>query len=315
MIHANPQLDPWNLRPQQRIRLPTETLLPQGPREGIVVNVPEMRLYYFPRDNANVFVYAVAVGRADWETPLGTTQVTAKVRNPVWYPPETIRAEHAAQGDPLPPAVPPGPDNPLGTLALRLGWPLVLIHGTNMPLGGIGMPVTHGCIRLYPQDIETLFEQVPVGTRVTFIDQPYKLGRHRGHWYLEAHAPLAEDPRVLASPDIAPALTKVKARAGDSSQDPALNWDRVAAVLRRSDGTPMSVETPPFTTAPRPTHAPSAAATVRRTALAEAETNPLLLALGLLVILALLTGLVRLLAGLIRRRRGRLHRGNIGTGA
>src|SRR2546422_4007656 len=94
MIHANPQLDPWNLRPAARVRLPTEMLLPQGPREGIVVNVPEMRLYYFSGDDTNVFVYAIAVGCVDWKTPLGTTAVSAKVRNPTWYPPETIRAEH-----------------------------------------------------------------------------------------------------------------------------------------------------------------------------------------------------------------------------
>lgn len=316
VVHANPQLDPWKLHAHQRIALPTQMLLPQGSREGIVVNVPEMRLYFFPGEGKNVFVYPVAVGRLDWKTPLGTTQVTAKVRAPTWYPPQSIRVEHAAQGDPLPDAVPPGEDNPLGTLALRLSWPLVLIHGTNKPMGGIGMPVTHGCIRLYPQDIDALFEQVAVGTPVRFIDQPFKLGRHAGRWLLEAHAALAQDPLLrLPPPDFGPALIKMKTRAGSRAGDAALDTDRIAAVLRRSDGLPALVEK----IAPVAPHHAQARARLReqrRNVAADAAQNPLLLlvrdplllaalllALGLLVVLALLT------AGRIRRR---LRRREIG---
>ncbi len=237
LVHANPRLDAWRLVPGQRVELPTSMLLPRAPRNGIVVNVPEMRLYYFPDDGANVFVYPVAVGRVDWKTPLGTTQVQAKVRDPVWHPPESIRIEHAAKGDPLPEVVPPGPDNPLGAFALRLGWPDVLIHGTNMPLGGIGMPVTHGCIRLYPQDIKTLFDQVAVGTAVAFIDEPYKIGRHNGRWHVEAHAILSENPHVRGPRDVTPTLQKLKAW-----EAPGIDWNKVATAIRQSDGLPTIVQ-------------------------------------------------------------------------
>ncbi len=301
VIRANQGVDPWKLHAGQRIALPTRLLLPHVPREGIVINVPEMRLYYFPRDDARVFVYPVAVGRVDWKTPLGATMVTSKVADPTWHPTPSIIAEHAALGDPLPAEVPPGEDNPLGKFAMRLGWPEILIHGTDKPMGGIGMPVTHGCVRLYPQDIQALFEQVPVGTRVNFVEQPYKLGRDAGHWYVEARPALTENPHaVVSTPEVEAALTTLKSRV-DADHIVGLDWGVIGAVLRRGDGLPAAVE-PRLAAASmqpaisRPHEAP----------LAGAEKKPRLLALGLLVALAL--G-----ARLFRRRLG-FHRGNIGGG-
>src|SRR5690606_15287792 len=189
---ANPDVDPWLPGEGTEIVIPSQFVLPRAPREGIVVNVAELRLYYFPdKDGRRVITHPISIGRQDWSTPLGTTTITAKQANPSWYPPQSIREEHAAMGDPLPAVVPPGPDNPLGKHALRLGLPGYLIHGTNKP-SGVGMRVTHGCIRMFPEDIEALYESVPVGTKVRIVNQPYKLGWSAEGLYLEAHPPLEE---------------------------------------------------------------------------------------------------------------------------
>jgi L,D-transpeptidase ErfK/SrfK len=155
-----------------------------------------MRLYYFPPPEPGippaVQTYPVSIGRMDWATPLGETKLVRKDRDPAWYPPESIREEHAAQGDPLPRVVPPGPDNPLGKYALRLEIPGYLIHGTNKAFG-VGMRVSHGCIRMLPEDIAELFARIPVGTPVRIINQPVKAGWYGGDLYLEVHPPLEED--------------------------------------------------------------------------------------------------------------------------
>lgn len=136
--------------------------------------------------------YALGIGREGWSTPVGVTRVTGKRPNPSWTPPESIRREHAEQGDALPAVVPPGPENPLGEYAIYLGMPGYLIHGTNKPYG-VGMRVSHGCIRLYPEDISRLFPRVPEGTPVRIINEPYKLGWIDGRLYIEAHKPLSEE--------------------------------------------------------------------------------------------------------------------------
>jgi L,D-transpeptidase ErfK/SrfK len=200
---ANPGVDAWLPGEGTEITIPTRFVLPRAPRRGIIVNVAELRLYYFPEDSGppppgvppgarRVVTHPISVGRMDWSTPLGVTKVTSRVANPSWYPPQSIRDEHAARNDVLPRVVPPGPDNPLGTHALRLGLPGYLIHGTNMP-SGVGMRVTHGCIRLFPEDIESLYKSVPTGTVVQIVNQPVKLGwTADGGLYLESHPPLPE---------------------------------------------------------------------------------------------------------------------------
>ncbi len=196
IVHANPGVDRWAPGEGNPIVLPTRHILPDTPREGLVLNIAEMRLYYYPKANAGeervVYTYPVSIGRMDWKTPMGLTKVVAKEVDPAWRPPASIKAEHAKEGDILPDVVPGGPDNPLGRRAMRLGVPGYLIHSTNKPYG-IGMRVTHGCVRMYPEDIERLFDMVPVGTPVRLVDQPVKVGRLNGQLMVESHAPLEED--------------------------------------------------------------------------------------------------------------------------
>lgn len=191
--HANPDVDPWLPGEGTEIVLPLQHVLPDVERVGVVLNLPELRLYYFPNDGSNTVVtHPISIGRMEWKTPLGSTTVVRKSVDPTWYPPESIRKEHAEMGDPLPAVVPPGPDNPLGNHALYLGISGYLIHGTNKP-AGLGMRVTHGCIRMFPEDIEALFDVIEPGTSVTIVNQPYKLGWGEGGLYLEAHRPLGEE--------------------------------------------------------------------------------------------------------------------------
>lgn len=241
--HANPSVDPWLPGAGARVILPTRFILPAAPREGVVINVAEMRLYYYPSASAGerpqVVSYPISIGRGDWETPLITTTLTAKVKDPSWHPPESVRREHAADGDPLPKIVPPGPDNPLGGYALRLGLPSYLIHGTNKPFG-IGMQVTHGCIRLYPEDIEALFAAVPVGAPVRIINQPYKAGWHDGELFLEVHAPLSGSVEVEPAQNLTPVVGQVIAATEGRPEYP-VDWEKVRAVVREHAGIPVAV--------------------------------------------------------------------------
>jgi len=197
IVRANPDVDTWLPGEGTAVTLPTRYVLPHGPRNGVVLNLAEYRLYYYPIPEAGqpavVMTYPISIGRMDWETPLGRTTIISKVRNPAWYPPESIRAEHAADGDPLPRIVPPGPQNPLGQYAMRLGLPGYLIHGTNRP-AGVGMRVTHGCIRMFPEDIDYLFGRVDVSTAVRIINEPVKMGWDGDELVVEVHQTLEESP-------------------------------------------------------------------------------------------------------------------------
>ncbi len=194
IVLANPRVDRWIPGEDTQALIPSRYILPRATRRGLVLNVPEMRLYYFPaKKDASRFVYTypVSIGRMDWATPLGATRIASKTRNPAWRPPASIRAEAAAVGETLPELIPPGPDNPLGDHALRLALPGYLIHGTNRPFG-VGMRVTHGCVRMYPEDIAQLFPMVPVGTVVQIVNQPVKIGWLFDTLFIEVHPPLEE---------------------------------------------------------------------------------------------------------------------------
>lgn len=247
---ANPGVDPWLPGDGAEVVVPNLYVLPAAPRQGIVVNVPEMRMYYYPgpargkggRDTASsgeVMTFPISIGRQNWVTPHGNMKIVAKAKDPAWYPPESIREEHAAEGDPLPRVVPPGPDNPLGRHALRLSAAGYLIHGTNKPYG-IGMRVTHGCIRMYPKDVETVFDSVRVGTAVHVVNQPYKVGLAWGRIFLEAHPHLDEDAALFSdqySTVVRLILERVKA------YDVKLEWEQVRAALKARDGVPREVGT------------------------------------------------------------------------
>ncbi len=247
---ANPGVDPWLPKAGTRITVPTRFVLPHGAREGIVLNLPEMRLYYYPQVERGrapaVMTFPIGVGREGWLTPLGLTGVVGKVTNPAWVVPASIQAEHAADGDPLPKVVPPGPDNPLGEFALRLGFPGYLIHGTNKAYS-VGMRTSHGCIRMYPEDIAELYGRVAVGTPVRVVNQPYKSGRAGGVLYLEAHAPLreADTPPVE---NLTPAIGALMGGAIGVLAEPA--WERVRAIASRHDGIPAPIDAVQAATAP-----------------------------------------------------------------
>jgi L,D-transpeptidase ErfK/SrfK len=243
IIRANPRVDVWVPGADKRLTLPGRRILPPGPREGIVVNLPEHRLYYYPKPRKGekpvVITYPVSIGKMDWRTPLGETRIVAKVRNPPWYPPESVRKEHAERGDILPKVVPPGPDNPLGNFAMRLGVGSgsYLIHGTNNPVA-VGMAVTHGCIRMYPEDVEALFPLVPVGTKVSLINEPVKVAWVGGELLLEVHPPVDAEGQSV-EPDLQllePLLDQVL-----GSDIAAIHWDLARDTLQSATGMPTLV--------------------------------------------------------------------------
>ena len=195
MKQANPDVDMWVPKEGAQVLLPTSFILPNARRRGVVVNIAEYRLYfYFQQDGQDmVATFPISIGRMDWKTPLGDWKVTRKRARPTWRPPMSIIAEYAAEGEVLPRVVGPGPDNPLGDYAINLSAPGYLIHGTNKPRG-VGMQVTHGCVRMLPEDIEWLFPQVAVGLPANIVNQPVKVGWRDGRLYVEAHLPLEEQP-------------------------------------------------------------------------------------------------------------------------
>jgi L,D-transpeptidase ErfK/SrfK len=264
IVRANPTVNVWVPGEGTEIILPNRFVLPPGPRTGLVLNLAEYRMYYYPRPQegqpAVVHTYPMSIGRMDWETPLGKTQIVAMAKNPAWYPPQSVRDEHAADGDPLPRVVPPGPANPLGTRALRLGLPGYLIHGTNRP-AGVGMRVSHGCVRMFPEDIEFLFERISVNTAVRIVNVPVKVGWDGEALVAEVH-PLLEEPQRLGDetaehletldadlqipkpekPGKNP-LTHVTEQfiVATSERAGQLDWNKVEALVERADGIPEIV--------------------------------------------------------------------------
>ncbi len=246
IVNANPGVDRWLPRPGSEVTIPGRRLVPEGPRRGIVINLPEYRLYYYPEPAKKngpreVITVPISVGRMDWKTPLGLTQITAKQKNPSWTPPESIRVEHAADGDVLPKVVPPGPDNPLGAYALRLGIPGYLIHGTDKQFG-VGMRVTHGCMRLLPEHIEALFQLAPVGTPVRLVNQPVKVGWGADALYLEVHPSLEENERP-AELLIANTLDRIQVQVA-SRPDLVVDVAAVKLAVIEKSGLPVRVTRP-----------------------------------------------------------------------
>lgn len=240
---ANPGVDPWLPGAGTPIVIPGRRILPPGPRVGIVVNIAEHRLYYYPRRRVHghhvVVTYPVSIGKMDWKTPLGLTYVSQKIRNPAWYPPASIRAEHLKEGDPLPKIVRAGPDNPLGAFAMRLAVKPgdYLIHGTNNPLA-VGMPVTHGCIRMYPEDVAALFPTVPVGTPVRLINVPVKIAFVDGQLWLEVHAPVDAQGQTVA-PELKQFEQMLDTALGNTTT--AIDWDYAIQTLKLANGIPVTV--------------------------------------------------------------------------
>ncbi len=244
ILLANPHVDRWLPEPGTTVVLPSRFILPDAPRNGMVLNLPEMRIYYYDEKGTDelgtqtLVTHPVSVGRMDWNTPLGTTRIVSKKKDPSWTPPESIRREHELEGDPLPAVVPPGPDNPLGQYAMRLGIPGYLIHSTNKPYG-VGMRVTHGCVRMYPEDIEAFFELVPINTAVTLVNQPIKIGWYGGQLYMEIHPPMEED-KVDDEALLQQALDLVKAKLGENPRV-AIRWSLLREAVAAKNGMPQII--------------------------------------------------------------------------
>lgn len=237
---ANPGVDPWVPGADRLIVLPTAHLLPDAPRDGIVINKSELRLYFFGRDG--VETHAIGVGREGFSTPLGTTKIVRKAKEPTWYPtPETRRDRPE-----LPGVVGPGPDNPLGDRALYLGWPTYLIHGTNKPYG-VGRRVSRGCIRMYPDSVRALYEKVPNGTTVTVVEQALKVGWHEGELHVEAHPDLGQLDELEENYAFTPRPGRmspedealIRRRAGEHVG--RIDWEIVRAELVARRGLPVQV--------------------------------------------------------------------------
>jgi L,D-transpeptidase ErfK/SrfK len=259
MVRANPQVDPWLPGEGTPIVIPGRHILPPGPRDGIIVNIPEHRIYYFPKarkgQTPTVVTYPVSIGKMDWQTPMGLTHVVSKEKNPTWNPPESVRAEHLANNDPLPAGViRSGPDNPLGLFAMRLAIHPgdYLIHGTNNPLA-VGMAVTHGCIRMYPEDVAAIFPTVPVGTKVYLINVPLKVAFVDGDLLLEAHPPVDAQGQ-----SVAPVLGKFEDLLNEvlGNTTTAVNWDIAVDTLKKADGIPVLVGVQADLAPPAPSSAP-----------------------------------------------------------
>ncbi|HXR02834.1 MAG TPA: L,D-transpeptidase family protein, partial [Pseudomonas sp.] len=225
-----------------QVILPTRFILPPGPREGIVINLAEYRLYYYPKGKNVVYTFPLGIGREGWGSPVSTTKVTAKTPNPTWTPPASVKAEHAADGDILPNVVPAGPDNPLGPFKFGLGLPGYLIHGSNKKFG-IGMRTSHGCFRMYNNNVLEMADMVPVGTTVRIISEPYKFGVSGGKVYLEAHTPLDEsgNPSVV---DKHTAVINALLKREDLANNLRINWDEVRDVVAAEDGMPVEIAVP-----------------------------------------------------------------------
>jgi len=205
LVRANPGVDPWVPGEGREIVLPTQFVLPTAQREGLVVNLAALRVYYFPKRKSGepqtVVTHPIGIGKVGWTTPLGSTKVVSKRKNPTWVPPASVRKEHAERGDPLPKVVPAGDDNPLGAFAMNLGWSGYLIHGTNKPYG-VGMRSSHGCMRFYPEDIALLFDEIPVGTKVTVVDQRFVSGWRDGQLYVQVMPPTEEELEQQLNPKL-----------------------------------------------------------------------------------------------------------------
>ena len=245
ILKVNPDVDRWLPGDGTPVVLPTRYILPETPREGIVLNLPEMRMYYYPPVGPGgiptVQTYPVGIGRMDWATPLGVTRIVAKVRNPTWTPPASIKREHLEMyNEVLPNVVSAGPDNPLGLFAMRLGIPGYLIHGTNKK-DGVGSRVSHGCVRMYNDDIAHLFPQVPEGSVVRIINQPVKVGRLAGALFIEAHAPFVDDydPRFEPLPPneatIQEASRVIEQKYGALFQN-QIDWESVHQAIEQGNG-------------------------------------------------------------------------------
>ncbi|WP_253444245.1 L,D-transpeptidase family protein [Halomonas sp. Y3] len=252
IVRANPDVSIWIPGEGTEVKIPGQFILPEAERTGVVINIAELRLYYFPEarngETPRVETYPIGIGREGYDTPLGVTKTTMRLEDPAWYPPRSIREEAAERGDPPPAVVPPGPDNPLGRHAILLDIPGYLIHGTNDP-DGIGMRASRGCIRMFPEDVESVFHNVPVGTRVNIIDQPIKVGWQEGQPLVQVFEPLEEQEHGMSA--LIDTISRLNA---GNANGVAFDYEQLRRLLDEPSGQVVALEPPP---APEPEEAPA----------------------------------------------------------
>lgn len=237
LLSANPGIDPWIPKPGTSLTITTMHILPPTPRKGIVINLPELRLFYY-MDNGKVMTFPIGIGRQGWQTPVAITKIIRKRKNPAWVPPASIRAEDPT----LPDVFPPGPDNPLGEYALDLGLKNILIHGTNRPYG-VGKRSSHGCIRLYPEDIAELYKAVKMETAIAIIDMPFKIGWKENKLFLEVTPTQHQidtiadyrQPLPVSMPDIYTVIDWIANRETD------ISWYDLEQVIGSQNGIPTII--------------------------------------------------------------------------
>ena len=247
---ANPGVSIWLPKAGTNIVVPTEFILPPQPWVGIIIDVAQRRLYYFPQPKANeaasVITFPIGISRSGWSTPLGKTRIIAKFKDPSWIVPKDIVAEHRSEGNVnFPTYFPPGPGNPMGMLALETGFSEIFIHGTNRPWG-VGMRVSHGCFHLYPENAAELFEQVPVNTPVSIIEQPFLVGERDNTLYLSASKPVAEYPvnqQDPANQAIEAVVQYLAQHHNDHSNPPQINWDIIGQAATEQRIIPIPIST------------------------------------------------------------------------
>ena len=239
IVTANPGIDPWVPGADREIVLPKAHIVPEGPRDGILINLADQRMYVFRPEDKTIDSVPLGIGNEGWDTPQGSTRVVRKKKNPTWYVPKSVREDQPE----LPAIVRPGPDNPLGSRAVYLGWPAYLFHGTNKPFG-VGRRVSHGCVRLYPEDIERLYDSIKIGTPVTVIDQAMKIARIEDELWLEIHPNQKQSDEVEQTGKLSPAKPpEFEFRLIDAAGDAAdrIDWDMAKQVARQRRGTPVQV--------------------------------------------------------------------------
>ena len=237
LVEANPGVNPTRPRSGSEIIIPSTYILPNVPRQGIVINQAELRLYYFPKNQNIVYTYPVGIGVEGWLVPQGNMKIVQKEKNPTWYVTPAVRAELARKGFDIPPSIGPGPDNPLGDYAMRLTDRTYLIHGVQDPTT-VGRRSSSGCIRMYPENIKELFSMVPVGTPVHIINEPYKLGWQNNKLYLEAHLPLQEQ-QIADAGDYTKLIDSINKIIGNKPAE--IHWNHALSLAKNGIGIPQQI--------------------------------------------------------------------------
>jgi L,D-transpeptidase ErfK/SrfK len=246
ILRANPKVDPWLPGEGRSIVVPTQFVIPNAPRTGVVINIAAMRLFYFPPHKSGepqvVITHPIGIGKMGWATPEGVTKIVRRQADPTWRVPVSVIKEHRENGEELEKVIGPGPDNPLGKFAFYLQWPSYLIHGTNKP-AGVGIRSSHGCIRLYPEDIAQLYDTVKIGTQVRVVNQPYVFGWHGGQLYVQPYDVLEDDARdwKKGSRKVLSKSLTVAQQKQLKTRDTQVNWDLIETLSHDPRGLPVPV--------------------------------------------------------------------------